>query len=460
MTSTETTATTVLEGNDVVTRKQTFALGPNQHQIRIAGPNENLWFVAKDVGDALGIKNMRDALKNYKDGKEKGVASTDTHGGKQKLLVMSERAVYKFINRSDKPEAEPFQDWVAEVLHTIRVAGRYELQTSSQKLLQDAETARLAAETARLAAEKEAKDADTARLAAEKEAKEAKEALEKERLEKEDLKRRLKNKHQRGHCVYLLRNPADRERNLWKIGRSKDLSKRECQYQTPLPDGVDIAHCRHTSDSKLAESLVHHALSDYRYTDNKEWFEGDPEVFAHVVDVAVAVIDNLPFTVASVVQSKLRDKIRREFSRARRFDLEDGNETDASNSSIVINANNVGTVNVTIQKPGQAAFDDFFEQHIIEERRAGLRWTTAYKTFRRWAEDETRAIPNTKKEIQRIFVGSLGRAKKVNMPDGQIFGWQHYRLEGISPPETEEVKEEDADEVQEEVPESEVPDNE
>lgn len=59
--------------SSVTVRTKTFALGQLRHQVRITGTNENPWFVAKDIGAALGVKNMREALSNYKEGTEKGV---------------------------------------------------------------------------------------------------------------------------------------------------------------------------------------------------------------------------------------------------------------------------------------------------------------------------------------------------------------------------------------------------
>ena len=58
----------------------------------------------------------------------KGVYSinTPTNGGEQSLLFVSEQNLYKVIMRSDKPQAEPFQDWVCgEVLPSIRKTGGY-----------------------------------------------------------------------------------------------------------------------------------------------------------------------------------------------------------------------------------------------------------------------------------------------------------------------------------------------
>ena len=52
--------------------------------------------------------------------------NTPTNGGEQSLLFVSEQNLYKVIMRSDKPQAEPFQDWVCgEVLPSIRKTGGY-----------------------------------------------------------------------------------------------------------------------------------------------------------------------------------------------------------------------------------------------------------------------------------------------------------------------------------------------
>lgn len=83
------------------------------------------WFVAKDVCAALSIKNVSDALSNL-DEDEKGIASTDTLGGKQQMSVVSESGMYALVMRSRKPEARGFRKWVTnEVLPSIRKHGAY-----------------------------------------------------------------------------------------------------------------------------------------------------------------------------------------------------------------------------------------------------------------------------------------------------------------------------------------------
>jgi prophage antirepressor-like protein len=83
------------------------------------------WFVAKDVCDALGIGNVSMALSKL-DNDEKGISKIDTLGGNQSLSIINESGLYSLILRSNKPEAKKFKKWVtSEVLPSIRKTGAY-----------------------------------------------------------------------------------------------------------------------------------------------------------------------------------------------------------------------------------------------------------------------------------------------------------------------------------------------
>ncbi|WP_371380875.1 Bro-N domain-containing protein [Sporomusa aerivorans] len=93
------------------------------------------WWVAKDICDVLGIKNHSDALSRLSDSM-KGVAITDTLGGKQEVGVISEAGIYKLVFTSRKPEAERFTDWIAlEVLPSIRKTGHYSIHNNPNAIL-------------------------------------------------------------------------------------------------------------------------------------------------------------------------------------------------------------------------------------------------------------------------------------------------------------------------------------
>lgn len=99
-------------------------------EIRVAGTSEFPLFCLTDICRVLEIKNVADCKSRLD---QRGVVLTDTptynqHGAKviQQLVFINEKNLYKVIMRSDKPQAESFQDWVCgEVLPAIRKTGGY-----------------------------------------------------------------------------------------------------------------------------------------------------------------------------------------------------------------------------------------------------------------------------------------------------------------------------------------------
>lgn len=83
------------------------------------------WFFPKEVCDMLEIANYRDAIAGL-DEDQKGVVTTDTPGGKQKVTVIDRSAVWEIALQSRKPKAKPFLKWVSKVvLEEIVETGRY-----------------------------------------------------------------------------------------------------------------------------------------------------------------------------------------------------------------------------------------------------------------------------------------------------------------------------------------------
>jgi anti-repressor protein len=107
----------------------------NDNQIRVIEKDGEPWFVARDVAEVLDIKNYRDTLTNYPE-EEKGVATTDTLGGKQTVSIISEAGLYRMIFQSRKENAEKFKTWVfSEVLPSIRKTGSYSKPKSQAEML-------------------------------------------------------------------------------------------------------------------------------------------------------------------------------------------------------------------------------------------------------------------------------------------------------------------------------------
>ncbi len=127
------------------------------------------WFVAKDICDALGLSNPSNSLKGL-DNSEKHTSAVGFGRGRRPLLI-NESGLYKLIMRSDKPEAQSFQKWVTQaVLPAIRKDGMYvkgeekvltgemSMEEMTLKVLEG-----LQSKVSRLAAEKDALTEDVTR---------------------------------------------------------------------------------------------------------------------------------------------------------------------------------------------------------------------------------------------------------------------------------------------------------
>lgn len=119
-----------------VTALQRFFEENSNVCIRAQVINDEPWFVAKDLCQALDIKNSRDTLKKVLDNDESDVDTiyTRSYNGvvqKREVSIVNESGLYHLIFISRKPEAKAFRKWVTkEVLPTLRKTGVYALQGS------------------------------------------------------------------------------------------------------------------------------------------------------------------------------------------------------------------------------------------------------------------------------------------------------------------------------------------
>ena len=104
-----------------------FSLLDTEYQINIQGTLEDPLFQANQIGKLLGIGNLPDNLRDF-DNEEKGTCLTQTPGGKQEMVFLTETGLYRVLGRSRKPIANAFQKWMVSVLKEIRINGMYKLQ--------------------------------------------------------------------------------------------------------------------------------------------------------------------------------------------------------------------------------------------------------------------------------------------------------------------------------------------
>lgn len=75
--------------------------------------------VGKDVAEALGYEDATRAIRQHcKERAKRTPLLTD--GGNQKVRVITEKEIYRLIMRSNLPEAEKFQDWVFDLIKSLR----------------------------------------------------------------------------------------------------------------------------------------------------------------------------------------------------------------------------------------------------------------------------------------------------------------------------------------------------
>lgn len=102
--------------------------------VRVIENAGELFFVAKDVAEALEYTWKGIATINHIPEDWRGVYSVQTPSGEQEMLTLSEQGLYFFLARSDKPKALPYQKWIAgEVMPSIRKTGSYSMPTAPAK---------------------------------------------------------------------------------------------------------------------------------------------------------------------------------------------------------------------------------------------------------------------------------------------------------------------------------------
>lgn len=107
---------------------------PEFGAIRTAGTSEEPLFCGVDIARALGYVRPADAITTHCKGVS--ILPTPTSGGVQNIKFIKESDMYRLIFKSNAPNAEKFNSWVAEdVLPTIRKHGAYATAETIEDLI-------------------------------------------------------------------------------------------------------------------------------------------------------------------------------------------------------------------------------------------------------------------------------------------------------------------------------------
>lgn len=87
------------------------------HEIRFVEIEGEWWGIAKDISDALCYSSTAAMTRHLK---SKFLTHVKLAGMNQKFTAISEQGIYKAVTRSQRPEAEEFEDWLFGVIKTLR----------------------------------------------------------------------------------------------------------------------------------------------------------------------------------------------------------------------------------------------------------------------------------------------------------------------------------------------------
>ena len=106
-------------------------------EVRSLVINNEPWFVGKDVAEALGYKNSKNAVPTHVDEEDKLSTQIEYTGQKRNVTVINESGLYSLILSSKLESAKKFKHWVtSEVLPTLRKTGSYaKVPTDPRELL-------------------------------------------------------------------------------------------------------------------------------------------------------------------------------------------------------------------------------------------------------------------------------------------------------------------------------------
>ncbi|WP_155286091.1 phage antirepressor [Lacticaseibacillus zhaodongensis] len=106
--------------------------------VRTVDVNGEPYFVGKDIAEALGYSNTKDALQKHVDADDKLRSRITTSGQAREMTVISESGMYSLVLSSKLPSAKKFKHWVtSEVLPSVRKHGAYMTGETIMEVMQD-----------------------------------------------------------------------------------------------------------------------------------------------------------------------------------------------------------------------------------------------------------------------------------------------------------------------------------
>jgi len=290
----------------------------NDLNINIYGTYEEPLFKAKDIGDLLGIKNIRDTIASLDEGckMKANVGNTDV-GNNSDTWFLTEDGLYELLFISRKPIAKQFKVWIRHIIKEIRLKGKYDLEEQLK-----------------------AKEIEYEKQLKEKE------------LELIKYKEKIYEEIEKTGHIYVIKTDGGT-----KVGKTKDAVKKRIQgLQTGNMNDIEMLLDFKTSNADLLEKSVHYILDRYRCNSNREFFDCNIDYIKIVVNIIGNTIDTLKSCYQNISKDELLDKL---------------NINLGTNYDIVNNMESVE--NQQLQPP--PLYDSDFENWLnenIEEKKYGI----------------------------------------------------------------------------------------
>jgi len=224
----------------------------------IKGKNNNLWFSAKQTAEALGYKDMKQAIQQnvYREDKtqlQKISHLTDEYMGHPHTIFLTEEGMYDLLTQSKMLKARKIRKWITHVVFpSLRKYGYFNLKRKCQS------------ERTKM----------TKKLT----------QLEKMKNQlQQDLK---KEKYPKGGVVYAIDYTID-GKQIYKIGMTTDINKRKKSYDTHNLHNHQIKHMQETRCPIRLETCVRAMLYDYRYKNKKDFYVCNLEKIKNAFDACL-----------------------------------------------------------------------------------------------------------------------------------------------------------------------------
>lgn len=110
--------------------------------IRTVEQDGGIWFVGKDVAEALGYSNPSNAVISHVDDEDKLRTQIKYAGQNREVSIINESGLYSLVLSSKLPSAKAFKRWItSEVIPSIRKTGSYN-KPSKEPTTQQAQRAK------------------------------------------------------------------------------------------------------------------------------------------------------------------------------------------------------------------------------------------------------------------------------------------------------------------------------